>query len=83
MAAATDQDKLYAATAEGLDAVEALVRDEGWDSERSARVAHAVRVRIIDELNTEALATTELAIEPAPMLWRLDTLRRAGLSPAI
>ena len=83
MAAATDQDKLYAATGEGLDAVAALVRGEGWDSEQAARIAHAVRVRIIDELNTEALATTELAIEPAPMLWRLDTLRRAGLSPAM
>jgi hypothetical protein len=82
MATATDQDKLYAASAEGLDAVEALVREEGWDGEHSARIAHAVRVRIIDELNTEALATTELAIEPAPALWRLDTLRRAGLSPA-
>jgi hypothetical protein len=83
MVTATDVDKLYAASAEGLDAVEALVRDEGWDRERSSRIAHAVRVRIVDELNTEALATTELAIEPAPLLWRLDTLRRAGLSPAI
>ena len=53
----------------------------GWDAAQRERVGHAVRVRIIDELNAAARATSELRIDAAPFLRRLDALRRAGVSP--
>ena len=76
----SEYDELYAASGQGIEAVRSLT--EPWDAARRERVGHAVRVRIIDEMNASTRATSELQIEVAPWLWRLDTLRRAGLSPA-
>jgi len=76
----SDQDELYEASGRGVDAVRALAG--GWDPERRTRTGHAVRVRIIDEMNAATRAASELQIEVAPWLWRLDALRRAGVSPA-
>ena len=71
----TDQDKLYDATADGLAAVRELVAREGWSDDHLRDVAYDVKVRIIHELNLVTRATTELQIDAAPYLWRLDALR--------
>jgi hypothetical protein len=76
----SEQDELYEASGQGVEAVRALA--QSWDAAQRERAGHAVRVRIIDEMNSATRATSELQIEVAPWLWRLDTLRRAGLSPA-
>lgn len=76
----SERDQLYAASEQGVEAVRTLAAP--WDAAQRERVGHAVRVRIIDEMNAATRATSELQIEVAPWLWRLDTLRRAGLSPA-
>lgn len=80
MRAVSEQDELYEASGQGIEAVRALAQP--WDAAQRERVGHAVRVRIIDEMNAATRATSELQIEVAPWLWRLDTLRRAGISPA-
>jgi len=76
----SEQEQLYHASGQGIDAVHALT--ERWALAERERVGHAVRVRIIDEMNAATRATSELQIDVAPWLWRLDTLRRAGISPA-
>ncbi len=76
----SDRDELYAASGQGVEAVRTLAQP--WGAAQRERVGHAVRVRIIDEMNAATRATSELQIDVAPWLWRLDTLRRAGLSPA-
>jgi len=76
----SEQEQLYEASAHGTEAVHALA--EPWDAAQRERVGHAVRVRIIDEMNAATRAASELQIDVAPWLWRLDTLRRAGISPA-
>ena len=72
----SDQEKLYAATAEGLTATRALAAREGWQPEHLRDIAYDVKVRIIHELNLATRATTELQIDAAPYLWRLDALRQ-------
>ncbi len=76
----SEQEQLYEASAHGIEAVEALAAR--WDPAQRERVGHAVRVRIIDEMNAAVRATSEVRIDAAPFLRRLDTLRRAGVSPA-
>ena len=78
--AVSEQEQLYEASAQGVEAVAALA--QRWDHAQRERVGHAVRVRIIDEMNTQARATSELRIDAEPFLRRLDALRRAGVSPA-
>ena len=76
----SEQEQLYQASGQGIEAVHALTGR--WALAERERVGHAVRVRIIDEMNAATRATSELQIDVAPWLWRLDTLRRAGISPA-
>ena len=71
-----DQEMLYEATGGGLAAVRELVAREGWADEHLRGVAYDVKVRIIHELNLATRATTELAIDASPYLWRLDALRQ-------
>jgi len=72
----TDQDKLYEATADGLPAVRELVAREGWHDDHVRDLAYDVKVKIIHQLNLATRATTELQINVAPYLWRLDALRQ-------
>ena len=76
----SEQEQLYEASAQGVDAVRALA--QRWDPAERERVGHAVRVRVIDEMNATVRATSALRIDAAPFLRRLDALRRAGVSPA-
>ena len=76
----SDADSLYEASGRGPGAVRELARD--WDRERRERAGHAVRVRVIDEMNAATRAASELKVDVAHWLWRLDALRRAGVSPA-
>jgi len=75
----TEQEELYEASAHGVEAVRALAAR--WGAAERERVGHVVRVRIIDEMNAATRATSELQLDVAPWLWRLDALRRAGVSP--